>query len=182
VIREAISSRSPAASHAAASSGSSVVQVRMDLGGATLVVVAVLALVIGACGVVMGMNLSRQRELEDSFLKLDRQYRMVELKLDDWTVVAHRAGIVLPDDYARGPQGNPDSKAFNIPQRSMGAGGIIQQEAAVLIPAANSPVLYTKLPSNCKARVDAITAKGALACVEADVEALAAMILVAVHC
>lgn len=50
----------------------------------------------------------------DDFAKLDRQYRMTELKLDDWTVVAHRAGIVLPSDYARGPQGNPDSQSFNI--------------------------------------------------------------------
>jgi hypothetical protein len=43
---------------------------------------------------------------------LDRQYRMTELKLDDWTVVAHRSGLVLPSDYARGPQGNLDAESF----------------------------------------------------------------------
>ena len=43
---------------------------------------------------------------------LKRQYRMTELKLDDWTVVAHRRGLVLPGDYARGPQGNLDSQSF----------------------------------------------------------------------
>lgn len=52
----------------------------------------------------------------DDFLKLDRQARMTELKLDDWTVVAHRAGLRLPGDYTRGPQGNLDAESFNIPQ------------------------------------------------------------------
>jgi hypothetical protein len=61
-------------------------------------------------------------------------------------------------------------------------GGIIIRRAAVLIPTANDPSLYPSLPSNCKAKVDEITAKGAPACDEADVETLAAMILVAVHC
>lgn len=50
----------------------------------------------------------------DDFLKLDRQSRMTELKLDDWTVVAHRAGLVLPGDYTRGPQGNLDAESFHI--------------------------------------------------------------------
>lgn len=43
---------------------------------------------------------------------LRRQYRMTELKLDDWTVVAHRRGLALPGDYTRGPQGNLDSESF----------------------------------------------------------------------
>jgi hypothetical protein len=51
---------------------------------------------------------------KEEFSKLDRQYRMVELKLDDWTVVAHRSGLVLPSDYTRGPQGNPDAESFHI--------------------------------------------------------------------
>jgi hypothetical protein len=90
----------------------------MDLGAPTLIAVAALTLVVGACGVIMGFNLSRQRELEDAFLKLDRQYRMTELKLDDWTVVAHRSGLVLPGDYTRGPQGNLDADSFDLPNRS----------------------------------------------------------------
>lgn len=43
---------------------------------------------------------------------LARKYRMFELKLDDWSVVAHRHGLVLPGDYTRGPQGNLDSESF----------------------------------------------------------------------
>lgn len=56
----------------------------------------------------------------DDFLKLDRQSRMTELKLDDWTVVAHRAGLQLPGDYTRGPQGNLDAESFHIPQKPKG--------------------------------------------------------------
>ena len=51
---------------------------------------------------------------KDEFYKLDRQVRMTELKLDDWTVVAHRAGLQLPGDYTRGPQGNLDAESFHI--------------------------------------------------------------------
>lgn len=41
------------------------VTVSHDLGDRTLVVVILLAIVIGACGVVMGMNLSKQARLDD---------------------------------------------------------------------------------------------------------------------
>jgi hypothetical protein len=88
--------------------------IRIDLGSTTLAVVIVLVAIIGACGVVMGIDIAERSQMEREFAKLDRQYRMVELKLDDWTVVAHRSGLVLPDDYARGPQGDPDAKSFNI--------------------------------------------------------------------
>lgn len=98
-----------------AQAGAHVQVVRIELGKEILVLVAVLAMVIGGCGLIMGLNLSRQRVLEDAFLKLDRQYRMTELKLDDWTVVAHRAGLALPGDYTRGPQGNLDTEAFQKP-------------------------------------------------------------------
>jgi hypothetical protein len=92
-------------------------RIELGLGRETLVIVLALTLVIGACGVIMGLNLSRQQTLEDAFLKLDRQSRMTELKLDDWTVVAHRAGLALPSDYTRGPQGNLDTESFNVPQQ-----------------------------------------------------------------
>jgi hypothetical protein len=71
-------------------------------------------LVIAACGVVMGLNISEQHELIRHFDALDRQSRMTELKLDDWTVVLHRAGLQLPGDYTRGPQGNMDAESFHI--------------------------------------------------------------------
>lgn len=108
--------------------------VRVDVGTPTLAVIMVLVALIGACGVVMGIDISdrqaQQREfdrragqaqreadaraaqLTEAMTRLDRQYRMTELKLDDWTVVAHRSGLVLPGDYTRGPQGNLDSDSF----------------------------------------------------------------------
>ncbi len=54
--------------------------------------------------------------LSEKTQDLQRQYRMTELKLDDWTVVAHRSGLVLPGDYTRGPQGNLDSESFTKPK------------------------------------------------------------------
>lgn len=108
------------------SAGSSAVSI--NIGGPTLAVIVVLAALIGACGVVMGMNLSEQAALSREFQRdtaatneklqdLQRQYRMTELKLDDWTVVAHRSGLVLPGDYTRGPQGDLDSESFKKPKR-----------------------------------------------------------------
>lgn len=109
--------------------------ITINLGGSTLVVVVLLMTVIGAAAVTMGMDISdrqafsrefdrraaqAQREsdqrallLNEHLQDLQRQYRMTELKLDDWTVVAHRSGLVLPGDYTRGPQGNLDAVSFN---------------------------------------------------------------------
>lgn len=89
-----------------------------------LAVVLAAALAAWAAARVSGLKdhidanqLIAQNELQhyrDDFLKLDRQYRMTELKLDDWTVVAHRAGLQLPGDYTRGPQGALDAESFHI--------------------------------------------------------------------
>jgi hypothetical protein len=91
---------------------SNVNNVRIDLGGTTLLVVVLLVTIIGACGVVMGIDIAERASYARQFDLLERQYRMVELKLDDWTVVAHRSGLVLPGDYTRGPQGNLDQESF----------------------------------------------------------------------
>lgn len=98
------------------SGGSSANHISINLGGATLVVVCILVAIIGACGVMIGLDIAERSQMEREFSQLDRQYRMVELKLDDWTVVAHRAGLVLPGDYTRGPQGNPDAESFSKPR------------------------------------------------------------------
>jgi hypothetical protein len=114
---------SPGATTQAPQSGSSANHIRIDMGAPTLAIIVVLTALIGACGVVMGLNLSEQAALErefaretarqvDSMTELKRQYRMTELKLDDWNVVAHRAGLALSGDYTRGPQGNLDSESF----------------------------------------------------------------------
>lgn len=89
---------------------------RVDLGGMTLLIVVLLVTVIGACGVVIGVDVAERTQMEREFSRLDRQYRMTELKLDDWTVVAHRAGLQLPGDYTRGPQGNLDRESFKQPK------------------------------------------------------------------
>lgn len=136
---ETVSTQSPAATQIRAEGSAHVNVVRVDLSGAAVAVIVGLVLVIGACSAVIGLDISergsQQRDwarrtadlerawrqdvqsLDDSYARLDRQYRMTELKLDDWTVVAHRAGIALPSDYTRGPQGNLDAKSFHIPQR-----------------------------------------------------------------
>lgn len=58
---------------------------------------------------------------KEEFQKLDRQSRMTELKLDDWTVVAHRGGLSLTGDYTRGPQGNLDEESFNLQEKVHGS-------------------------------------------------------------
>jgi hypothetical protein len=100
------------------SGGSSAnhIHISSSLGPATLIVVCVLTAIIGACGVVMGIDVAERSVQARNYELLERQYRMVELKLDDWTVVAHRAGLILPGDYTRGPQGNPDAEAFKQPK------------------------------------------------------------------
>ena len=112
---------------------------KIEFGKEATIIIAVLMVALGGCGVIMGIDISErdaqnrewtrqsmmmQREwdrnssdLKERMLELQRQYRMTELKLDDWTVVAHRSGLVLPGDYTRGPQGNLDSDSFNTPKR-----------------------------------------------------------------
>ncbi len=122
------SSRDNADDSIRASEQSHVNNVRIDVGAPTLAIIVVLVALIGACGVVMGLNLSEQAALQREFQRqtestnkaledMQRQSRMTELKLDDWTVVAHRSGLVLPGDYTRGPQGNPDVESFKQPKR-----------------------------------------------------------------
>lgn len=88
--------------------------------GIIIAVAIAQTLVIAACALIMGRNLARQSELEDKYAQMERQFRMTELKLDDWTVVAHRAGLQLSGDYTRGPQGALDAESFHVlkPQRS----------------------------------------------------------------
>jgi type III secretory pathway component EscR len=53
----------------------------------------------------------------DKMHELQIQYRMTELKYDDVAVTLHRAGLVLPGDYTRGPQGNLDAESFKQEKR-----------------------------------------------------------------
>ena len=53
----------------------------------------------------------------EQFKALELKFRMAELKLDDTTVVLHRAGLQLPGDYTRGPQGDLDAESFHVNNR-----------------------------------------------------------------
>ena len=65
----------------------------------------------------------------------------------------------------------------------MGAGGIINQRAAVLIPAVSDPSFFDALDASDKARCTGIVNKGSLACDEGDVRYMASLLkFVAYHC
>lgn len=116
MVPETVASGSPQSTHIRAEGSANVTVVRVEFGKELLALLVGMTLVIGACGTVMGLNISEQHDLVRHFDQLDRQSRMTELKLDDWSVVAHRAGLILPSDYTRGPEGNPDEMSFHIKQ------------------------------------------------------------------
>lgn len=142
-----------------AEAGAQVTNVRIDLGSTTLAVVTVLVAIIGGCGVVIGLDIaeraSQEREwqkqtavLSERMQDLQRQYRMTELKLDDWTVVAHRGGLTLPGDYARGPQGNLDAESFRkLPPCD--ARGLSTCNPFIAIPAQPVPPVSIVPPPLC---------------------------------
>jgi hypothetical protein len=66
------------------------VTVSHDLGDRTLVVVILLAIVIGACGLIMGMNLAKQSRLDDASREIaaklqiqNNQNSRIEAKLQE---------------------------------------------------------------------------------------------------
>lgn len=63
----------------------------------------------------------------------------------------------------------------------MGAGGIINQRAAIKT-AVNDPSIYGALPQHCKDRIDDINAKGLADWTNDETSFMASVILVAVHC
>jgi hypothetical protein len=63
----------------------------------------------------------------------------------------------------------------------MGAGGVVQQNAAIK-QAVNDPSIYGVLPPTCKARVDVINAKPLIDWTEADYAYMCDMPVVARHC
>lgn len=107
--------------------GAQVNSQRVDLGGMTLVAIMVFALIVGACGVVIGLDTaergSQRRDYDARILDLrtviendQRAWRMAELKYDELNLVVRRAGLVLPGDYGEGVGGNLDSGAFAKPK------------------------------------------------------------------
>jgi hypothetical protein len=90
------------------SGGSSANQINVNtnLGPATLIVVCVLAATIGACGVVMGLNLSKQAQMDDDFKKMKTQEWLLERRLMDKEALDLIDGKRLPSDAENGPTGN----------------------------------------------------------------------------
>jgi len=84
--------------------GSSSVQV--NLGGVTLFVVVVLVTIIAACGLVMGLNLAKQAEMDRDFRDLKTQEWLKERRLMDAEAYMIANGIKIPGDDQNGPTGN----------------------------------------------------------------------------
>lgn len=64
----------------------------------------------------------------------------------------------------------------------MGAGGIIHQRAAAMLPAITDSSLFDGLPQHCKDKINAIDAKPFDQRTAEDVQYLAALFPFAVHC
>jgi hypothetical protein len=68
-----------------------------------------------------------------------------------------------------------------LSQQQQGAGGVIQQNAAVRT-AVNDSSIYTALNATCRAHVDGITAKALGDWSESDYAYMVSMLTVARHC
>lgn len=86
-------------------------KVSIELGSATIAIVVSLMLVIGACGVVMGLNLSRQAQLSEDFRYMERQEALKERRLMDMEAYALLNGWKRPGDDTFGPTGNVERMA-----------------------------------------------------------------------
>jgi hypothetical protein len=56
---------------------SNVAKVDIGLQGSTIAIVISLTLIIGGCGLVMGLNLAKQKQMDEDFNALRRQYERV---------------------------------------------------------------------------------------------------------
>lgn len=96
--------------------GSGHVQiVKLDLSPVTVLAIACLTLVVGACGVVMGMNISQMQFMTRAYENEQRAWRYSELKYDELNLVVRRAGLVLPEDKSQGVSGNLEENSFKKP-------------------------------------------------------------------
>jgi hypothetical protein len=100
------SSRDSADQPLSADRGSSVNRIEINLGGATLIIVVVLATVIGACGLVMGLNLAKQDQMDRDFKADKTQKALLERRDIDLETYLMLNGIKIPGDDTHGPTGN----------------------------------------------------------------------------
>jgi hypothetical protein len=69
-------------------------------------VVAVLVAIIGACGLVMGLNLSRQAQMDADFKDMKTQEWLLERRMMDAEAYFIASGAKVPGDDVHGPTGN----------------------------------------------------------------------------
>lgn len=97
--------------------GSHIQIVRIALGKETLAVVILLAVVIGACGLIMGLNIAKQADLDRAFAQrsdalleemkaVKTQEWLKERRLMDAEALLIREGFMQPTDIEFGPAGN----------------------------------------------------------------------------
>lgn len=98
--------RSPDAWENYAEEGSQQTNIRISLGKETLAVIILLAVIIGICGVVMGLNLSKQDRQDDDFRAMKTQMWLVERRLMDREALDLINGVRKPSDAEYGPTGN----------------------------------------------------------------------------
>jgi hypothetical protein len=81
-------------------------RISVELGSATIAIVISLMIVIGACAAVLGMNLSKQMQMDADFKTLKTQEWLVERRLMDKEALDLINGQKLQSDTEFGPTGN----------------------------------------------------------------------------
>jgi hypothetical protein len=81
---------------------------RIDLSGVTLLTVLLLVGIIGACGVVMGLNLAKQAQMDRDYRDAQVQDKLLERRYMDIEAYAILNGWKIPGDDTHGPTGNFD--------------------------------------------------------------------------
>jgi signal transduction histidine kinase len=103
---ETVAHGSPHADHAHAHAGSSIVQIRLGLEAMTIAIVVSMLVVIGACALIMGLNLSKQAQMDAAFKDLKTQEWLVERRMMDREAYDILNGLKVPGDDIHGPTGN----------------------------------------------------------------------------
>jgi hypothetical protein len=103
---ETIANQSDGAAHAHAHNGSAIIQMRLGLEASTIVIVISLMLVIAASGMVMGLNLAKQAEMDADYKSMKTQAWLVERRLMDREAYDILNGHKTLGDDAYGPTGN----------------------------------------------------------------------------
>jgi uncharacterized protein YceK len=80
--------------------------VRIEVGKETLLIALALTLVIGGCGLVMGLNLAKQSQMDRDFRDMQTAQKLQERRWMDVEAYAMLNGWKIPSDDTHGPTGN----------------------------------------------------------------------------